>query len=488
MDSNGWHKSALILLIGLLTSMFGYAGTVSTIYGSITGTTINGVEQYLGIPYAQAPTGPLRWKSPKAPRPWRGTLQADSFKNHCAQIGTYYLTTDVTLFDKVTGSEDCLFINVWTPTKQTGPLPVIVFIHGGAGVFGSSALEIYNGERLARELGAVIVTFNYRLGYLGQLHTPLLAAKSPEDASGNFTQLDQIAALKWVRNNIIAFNGDPTHTTAMGHSSGCINLYSLLDSPVADGLFDKLICLSGIKAEPEPEKVFKSSDSYLNKALNGKRRSQEALYKLSSSDIVEAGRGAKVLSAYRDGTIFISGYKNKSVRSVLLGQSGNEAGIFFIKQATGLGEEGFYNLVNNPQATKNTLYRSTWAEAIYKIKKYVGRPITERWIEKSALALSSENKDVYRYVLEWNKQPSPWAEELGPYHGMDVPIIFGTYKTAEPAFSTFSFRDAQADEVEQLHKQFLQYIGNFINTGDPGYGRDIDWPKWNNTAHIKTID
>lgn len=194
-----------------------------------------GVLAFKGIPYAEPPTGSLRWKAPQPPRKWRGIREATQFGNAClASIG---------LPSAVAQSEDCLTLNVWTPAQRSNEkLPVMVWIHGGGFQFGSSAELAYDGARLA-EKGVVVVSINYRLGALGFLALPALDAEGT--ASGNYGLLDQIAALQWVRKNIASFGGDPRNITLFGESAGAHSVGLLMSTVKARGLFHKAIIQSG---------------------------------------------------------------------------------------------------------------------------------------------------------------------------------------------------------------------------------------------------
>ncbi|WP_414902197.1 carboxylesterase/lipase family protein [Sphingomonas flavalba] len=196
---------------------------------------------YKGIPYAAAPTGALRWRPPAPAPAWRGVLQARAFGAACpqppAQPGSVYAGR------MARTSEDCLTLNIWAPA-DAHRLPVMVWIHGGALVSGSSSEPLYDGAALAAR-GIVVVSINYRLGLLGFLAHPALSAESPDGLSGNYGLLDQIAALRWVRDAIGGFGGDPARVTIAGESAGALSVIALLASPRARGLFSGAIAQSG---------------------------------------------------------------------------------------------------------------------------------------------------------------------------------------------------------------------------------------------------
>ena len=193
----------------------------------------SGVFVFRGIPYAAPPVQQLRWRPPHAVEHWSGIRPATAFGARCPQQGS------------PGGSEDCLFLNVWTATTDTGARrPVIVWIHGGGGVGGTGAAPAQDGRALAAK-GAVVVTLNHRLGLLGYLAHPALSAESPQHVSGNYALLDQIAVLQWVQRNIAGFGGDAARVTLAGASAGARSVATLLVSPLASGLFHRAILQSG---------------------------------------------------------------------------------------------------------------------------------------------------------------------------------------------------------------------------------------------------
>jgi para-nitrobenzyl esterase len=208
--------------------------------GAVRGEARAGLEVFRGIPYAAPPVGPRRWRPPAPLAPWEGVRDATAFGPACLQPrmppGFIYASELPQL------SEDCLTLNVWAPAGAKDA-PVMVWIHGGSLVTGSSRESMYDGAALARQ-GLVVVSINYRLGVLGWLAHPELSAESPDGVSGNYGLLDQIAALTWVKRNIAAFGGDPARVTVAGESAGGLSVMYLMASPLARGLFDKAILQS----------------------------------------------------------------------------------------------------------------------------------------------------------------------------------------------------------------------------------------------------
>ncbi|MGH8217618.1 MAG: carboxylesterase/lipase family protein [Steroidobacteraceae bacterium] len=220
------------------------AHPVSTSEGELKGVVRDGVVAYLGVPYAAPPVGDLRWQAPQPPSPWPGVRVADHFGNDCMQArrpGPAGGSPPV--------SEDCLYLNLWTPARRgAGRLPVMLWVHGGGFALGSGSQALYNGAKLARR-GVVVVTINYRLGRFGFFAHPALAREGAAPI-GNYGLLDQIAALKWIKANAAAFGGDPRNVTLFGQSAGGSSVSYLMVSPLARGAFDKAIIESGIFRGP----------------------------------------------------------------------------------------------------------------------------------------------------------------------------------------------------------------------------------------------
>jgi para-nitrobenzyl esterase len=204
--------------------------------GRIEGVRAARTWAFLGVPYAAPPVGDLRWRPPQAPRPWRGVRVCDHTAPICPQIAGSGI-----LGDRQKQSEDCLYLNVWTPARTFRErLPVMVWIHGGSFLSGSGSSPLYDGAQLAAH-GVVVVTINYRLGPFGFFAHPLLTAESPHHSSGNYGLLDQRAALLWVRHNVAKLGGDPLSVTVFGESAGAASIIDHLVSPLGDALFDKAI-------------------------------------------------------------------------------------------------------------------------------------------------------------------------------------------------------------------------------------------------------
>jgi para-nitrobenzyl esterase len=221
----------------------GVGTTVEVEQGEVTGSALGALRIFLGIPYAAPPVGELRLRPPAAPLPFDGAFDAGNYGSVCPQL--YYPSGMIGApSTQVVGEEDCLTLNVWAHADGE-PRPVMVFLHGGGFVAGSSSQPIYESSVLATTGDVVVVTLNYRLGALGFLATEALATESGEDSAGNYGLRDQLAALEWLQRNVAAFGGDPANVTVFGESAGGYSICALLGAPETEGLFARAIIESG---------------------------------------------------------------------------------------------------------------------------------------------------------------------------------------------------------------------------------------------------
>ena len=340
-----WLAGAALATTMILTACGGDGDLIvkrDTAYGPVEGVNDNarsGTLFWKGIPFAQAPSGALRWKAPRAPAPWSGTLQASQFGASCIQNPRLYSpgnhnTFDATVGDNLAsgntpGSEDCLSLNIWRPASEEKNLPVIVFIYGGSNITGYSADPLYDGAALARKANVVVVTANYRLGQLGFFRHPALrdTAADPtltaDDQSGNYAVLDIMQALKFVQGNIASFGGDKNNVTLSGQSAGAINVLAVMTAPGnrAAGLFHKLVPLSGgislatSPGFPQPANNLAGNNGYipaLNPVATYEALSNVLLMKL----LIDDGSAADIAGA----TAWIQGHSNADIAAYLRGK------------------------------------------------------------------------------------------------------------------------------------------------------------------------
>jgi len=237
--------AAFVVALWMAALPAGAATIAVTDTGALRGVADDRVTAFLGVPYAAPPLGALRWRPPQAPATWTGVRSARAFAPACMQKGVSMPGESPPRI-----SEDCLYLNVWTPARHgRRPAAVMVWIHGGGYTNGATAMPLYWGDRLARR-GVVVVSVAYRLGPFGYLAHPELSAESADHSSGNYGLMDQIAALRWVQRNIRAFGGDRDRVTLFGQSAGAMSVSLLVASPQARGLFQRAIAQSGGVFEP----------------------------------------------------------------------------------------------------------------------------------------------------------------------------------------------------------------------------------------------
>ena len=250
---------------------------VTVAQGELTGlvNSDGSVEVYAGIPYAKPPVGELRWREPQEPEPWEGVRACDAFapmsmqKRNSELYNTLYDLIGYHKYKPSLGrgsrepvSEDSLYLNIWKPAGEQEKLPVIFYIHGGSLMTGQPSFMEYNGEALAKK-GVIMITFGYRLGVFGYFADEALAAESPNGTTGNYGLLDQIAALRWVHENIAAFGGDPDNITVAGESAGASSVNALCVSPLTEGLFRRAIAESSGVTAIQPYHTFRTMDEAL---------------------------------------------------------------------------------------------------------------------------------------------------------------------------------------------------------------------------------
>jgi para-nitrobenzyl esterase len=213
--------------------------------GKVQGATADGVSSWKGIPFAAPPVGALRWRAPQPVAAWSGVRPATEYSHDCMQKP---FPSDAAPLGTAP-AEDCLYLNVWKPAAARAKLPVMVWIYGGGFVNGGSSPPTYAGAAMAKQ-GVLFVSFNYRVGRFGSFALPQLSRENPDGGLlGNYNFMDQIAALRWVRQNIAAFGGDPANVTIIGESAGGMSVHTLVTSPLARGLFHKAVVMSGGNAQ-----------------------------------------------------------------------------------------------------------------------------------------------------------------------------------------------------------------------------------------------
>ena len=441
------------------------------------------VREFLGIPYAAPPVGPLRWKPPQAPLKWRGVRSTTSFGTHCMQPTIY---ADM-IFRDPGQSEDCLTLNVWTPAKAKGEkLPVMVWIHGG-GLPGGSSEPRQDGEHLAHK-GVLVVSMNYRLGIFGFFALPALAMESPRHAAGNYGLMDQVAALQWVQRNIGAFGGDPGNVTVFGESSGAIYASALMASPLCQRLFARAIGESGgafANYSPTPRIV--AERQYQDFAREAFRSSDLALLRsVSAAELLKAST-AKTTG---EDTIFVPDVDGdvlpESVEAiyaggkqahlpVLGGWNKDEGGAIDPAERPPL--ESLREMASKQFGSRSGEFldvyaASTDAEAVRVLEDYAGDAFiahsTWAWLEAQ---VKTGDAPVFRYHFDLGSPGDPnHPASMGAFHSDDIEYVFGNLDSRKGAH--------WRPEDYQLSELMQDYWINFARTGNPNGPHLPDWPAY----------
>ena len=448
-------------------------GLVRVTGGMIQGVVEEDMTIFKGIPFAAPPVGELRWKAPQPVVPWEGVRQADKF-------GPSPMTSWGGQDD---ASEDCLYLNVWTPAKSSDEkLPVMVWIYGGGFAMGTSSF--YDGAPIARE-GVVLVTINYRVGRLGFFAHPALSAENPEHVSGNYGILDQIAALRWVQDNIAAFGGDPTKVTIFGESAGGISVSMLCASPLAKGLFRGAISQSGSSFGPIREKAYpgenmkslaqseKEGEEYAN-SMNA--TTAEALRALAPTDLsrqtVVTGGAWPIVDGY---VIPDDQYKmyeagNYNDVALLIGYNSDEGDSF------GFTEDPKQHIASvreryEDYADKLLAVYPLEKGKVGKTARDLGRDSAFGWGTWSWGRLQNQTgkQPVYMYYFDQDPMYPEGDRRYGHRspHGQDVDFVFQ------------SLRPGNNPTDSALAQYILKYWTNFAKYGNPnGKETDSNLPVW----------
>ena len=452
-----------------------------------------GVTVFKGIPFAKPPVGDLRWHAPEPIAAWQGVRVADKFGNVCLQPhgkGRPNITVDEP--DSPAMSEDCLYLNVWTGAQKAGEKrPVMLWIYGGAYTEGGGSTIAYDGNNLAAK-GAVIVTFNYRLGTLGFLSYPELTAESGRHASGNYALMDAISALKWIKANIAQFGGDPNNVTIFGQSAGACMVAALVGSPEAKGLFQRGISESGAWSGlslAKMQTLDSAEKATVAAADKAGVHSLKELRAMSGDDaLTKLGRANMIVDGWilpEDLTkTFAEGRQNKV--DVLVGNNGNEGGF-----GGGFGGRG---PVITAATWKDGAAQRWGSAAELGLKAYpgatdeeakadAGKPFTDNMAFLMRLFAVDQAKVGRRaWLFQFTHDP-PYPEgkpNNGPTHATEVAYVFDNLSKphlfpdgADPQLAAGSAKD------QALADQMAQYWVNFARTGDPNGPGLPKWPEVN---------
>lgn len=487
--------------------------------GALVGfSTEDGAHAWRGIPFAKPPVGPLRWRAPRPPEPWSGRLEAVSYGASCIQFAAPGGSRDGAKSGEVSGSEDCLYLNVYAPKFERGRvptgdarIPVMVWIHGGGNSIGDATL--YDGSILALQENVIVVTVHYRLGVLGWFsHRSLRTeADSEIDGSGNYGTLDLVRGLEWVKENIDGFGGDPSRVTVFGESAGGSNTFSLLLSPQAQGLFQRAIVESGSAVtvplamaenfvdEAVPGDPASSNEVLVKHLIADGRASdhEEAKSELAAMDapaiarylremepkqLLEVYDGSGLGGMYpsprliRDGTVIPS---EPPIEAFELGKYNQVPTIM----GTNRDENRLFLLFSSPHVARLMGF-PLWLKDIDRFQASADHP-SKMWkvrgVDAPASAMRGAQGDsVYAYRFDWDEEPKvmflDFSHALGAAHAIEVPFVFG-WLSLGPG-TRFVFAEDKLDANRRLSRSMMSYWAEFAYSGNPGRGRKGDQPLW----------
>ncbi|MGE0182967.1 MAG: carboxylesterase/lipase family protein [Parvularculaceae bacterium] len=437
--------------------------------GKIMGTREDGVFAFKGVPYAAAPVGERRWAPPAPVKSWRGVRRADKIGAACIQKPG---------LSEANGgypgpiSEDCLFLNVWTPTADaSAKLPVVVWIHGGAYVFGSGGVAGYSGAPSAKK-GVVYVSLNYRLGALGFFAHP--ATLSRHGGAMNFGLLDQVAALEWVQANIAKFGGDPSNVTIMGQSAGGKSVMAHIASPLSRGLFHKAVAMSVyVLPDATPEKAGEVAAAVASGVgLDGGKASLKSLLRVPAKRFADIDDNAAALGptpiigdAMTPQSIAETFRKGDEARiPLIMGNTSDDGSVIaafgvdpaaLVKQlgAAGIGLKLLY-----PNMSEEERARQALRDIVFTMNP--------RWVADNHAKRASTWRYYYDYVAENDRTALP----NGAPHGYEVPFMLDTLEYTKGGASRYT----QADRA--IASGMSEYLIAFAKTGEPSSAVGPEWP------------
>lgn len=484
---DGWKRGIAVAITMLAGAAAFAADVVHTEAGNVEGTASADakIRIFRGVPFAAPPVGDLRWQAPQHVQGWTGVRKAVEFGPRCMQGHIY---SDM-IFRDSGPSEDCLYLNVWTPASSADArLPVMVWIYGGGFAAGAGSEPRQDGENLARQ-GVVVVNFNYRLGIFGFFSHPDLAKESGHNASGNYGLLDQVAALQWVRNNIAAFGGDPGKVTIFGESAGSFSVSALMASPLSRDLFQGAIGESGAffgktlnakslsdseKADAKFAQTALGTDSL--KALRGKSADELLQAALKEKNAI---RFVPNIDGYflpePAAAIYESG-KQAHV-PLLAGWNADEGSyhtIFEDQKPTAQGFEAWARKHFGDKASEILrLYpAATDEEAKASAQALAGDQFigysTWKWIN---MQLKTGKAAVYRYRFE-DAPPNATddqGESRGAYHSAEIEFVFDVLPSKNLPWRP---------EDRKLSDEMATYWANFAKRGNPNGEGLVEWPPY----------
>ncbi len=484
----------LVLALSMALPLVAYASNplqIKTDKGKVRGafTQDGKVRSFKGIPYAAPPVGPLRWQPPQPAPKWKGVRDATEFGSRCMQ-GHFF---EDMVFRDSGPSEDCLTLNVWTPSKaKKGSLPVMIWIYGGGFIGGGTSEPRQDGEFLARR-NVVIVSMNYRLGIFGFFVHPELTAESPHHASGDYGLMDENAAIEWVQKNISSFGGNPHNITIFGESAGSEAVSALMASPLSQSRFQKAIGESGAefpagRIDVDTLESAEKFDVAFAQAAFGTTRLSD-LRKISAGDILKAATAEtsaphthfrpdvdgwflpdsvpNIYAAGKQAHIpLLAGWNADEMRAeVIFAHPQPTAESFKLQAQAEFRPNAQEFLTLYPWSTDAEVVRSAGDLASDRFIVYS----TWRWLEAQ---VKTGEAPVYRYHFDLAAPGDKFHPVgIGAFHSDDIEYVFGTLDSRPQA----NWRP----EDRELSNQIQQYWTNFARTGDPNGDNLPKWPTYN---------
>lgn len=478
------YKLAFALIVSILPLQSITAQVVQTAQGKVSGVEEpnSTVTVFKGIPFAAPPVGNLRWRAPQPLASWQGVRKADTFGASCMQTTMESMlpmhmpwTKEFLTHGKV--SEDCLFLNIWSPkVGQKTDLPVVVYIHGGGYNSGSGDVALYDGTNLAAK-GLVVVTINYRLGVFGFLAHPELTAESDHHSSGNYGLMDQIAALKWVNENIANFGGNPHNVTIWGQSAGAFSVAALVASPLTAGIFQRGQADSGLGFSGLPLMKLSDAESVGVKfAESRKATTIKELRSMSAEAIMQSPmtRGM-VFSPIVDGWVLPDTPNAMSEKgtdndvTVITGYQAGDSSMFAFGGPSTLG--AYHGMIEKQYGEMAAEFEKLYpVTKIEDIKSVTAQSNQERsrvsmflW---ASTRVKSHKQPVYTYFFD-HAIPWPQHPEFGAFHTGEIPYFFLNLKMLDRPWEQVDFT---------LAKNVSSYLVNFATQGHPDGSGLTPWP------------
>jgi para-nitrobenzyl esterase len=454
---------------------------VKTNQGLIEGFQENDIFKFYGVPYAMPPIGVLRWRAPRPVKPWKGVKKATAFGPMAYQISRLDELREED--KKLIQSEDCLYLNIWTPSISADEkLPVMVWIHGGGYLNGSASLFEYNGAELAKR-GVVVVGIEYRLGPLGFMAHEKSDSEDESDASGNYGMMDQIAALEWIKSNILGFGGNPSNVTIFGESAGAMSVGLLSGSPKALGLFHRAICESGgmlyFPREITREQALRYTLEFQNacgvpdfeamRSMTPEKIIKVALKVFANDEMPRVARFTPII----DNMVIKDQDKTLAERAkipLIIGYNKDEA-TWFMQMMPPITRGNYREILQrnfgqramqmldlfsiNSDAEARTAFIAVYTCNLFTLH-----------VHELATELTQRNGNVYVYRFD-RVPPRNQANGFGVGHGEEIPYVLGHVDM-----------EGYDDTDKIVSDMTMKYWAQFAKTGNPSIDGLPEWPKY----------